>query len=602
MKLLKSVITRSVLVTTLVLGGCMALLLSTANNRILQSLESDFARKSVEITGFISNQINTGTRLKRAAMIEPQLMALLEDPSLDAAALRVTHVEGVEVANMMAADQVAGNLPVLANADFSEQPSTETNGEFMSVRTPIILGAGENATLVGELLVVWDKSDYLASAAALTGFLRNAFLATAGAVALALIVSVYIIIGRPLSSMVRALSEVAGGKTDVDLPTSNTTEVRQMVETMQVFLEITKERGRLLEDLSVVMKKAQHGDFSGRVQILGEPSHERNNLRNLVNGLMIAVDAGLSETIRALEGLSNRDLTVRMGGDGEGVFGKLRDDVARTAGELNGTVHAILGRAKEVQDVAMQLSASSDQSSRRSQNNAATLEETTASISVVSDALSSTAEIANDAKSISDTANLHARKGKDVVTGLVEKMNSIRDSSMSISDIVTLIDDVAFQTNLLALNAGVEAARAGEHGRGFAVVASEVRALAQRTSESASSIKTLVSTSSDEISLGVEQARQAGESIGEIVGSIDQLVGQIADISAKARDQSAAVNEIRSAITDLDRSTQENAAVVNETSELAHELRNGSQSMMEMVTVFKIDQSDGKARSMRAVA
>ncbi|WP_341368660.1 methyl-accepting chemotaxis protein [Yoonia sp. BS5-3] len=602
MKFMKSVITRSVLVTTLVLGACMAVLLSTANNRIQLNLENDFAKKSIEITGFISNQINTGTRLKRAAMIEPQLNALLQDPSLDAAALRVTHVEGVEVANLVAEDQVASDIPAMSAPDFSLEPTTEIQGSFMSVRAPIILGAGENATLVGELVVVWDKSEYLRSAAALTGFLRNAFLATAGAVALALMISIYMIIGRPLSGMVSALTAVAQGRTDVHLPRSNTTEVRQMVDTVEVFLGITKERARLLEDLSVVMEKAKHGDFSGRVQIEGDAADERNNLRNLVNGLMVAVDTGLKETIRALEGLSNRDLTVRMGGDGEGAFGKLRDDVARTASELNATIQAIQGRAREVQQAAGRLSASSDQSSRRSQNNAATLEETTASISVVSDALSSTAQIAHDAKSISDTANMHARKGQEVVTGLVEKMNGIRDSSMSISDIVTLIDDVAFQTNLLALNAGVEAARAGEHGRGFAVVASEVRALAQRTSESASSIKTLVATSSEEISLGVEQAQQAGQSIGEIVESIDQLGNQIADISAKASDQATAIDEIRSAITDLDRSTQENAAVVNETSELAHELSNGSRSMMEMVAVFEVEQSGGQGHPMKAVA
>lgn len=590
MQFMKSVITQSVLVATLVLGGCMAVLLETASSRMLQNLEDSFTKNATEMTGFIANQINTGTRLKRTAMIEPQLLSLLEDPSIDAAAVRVTHVDGTEIAALQAPDVDRGRLPTLGVASFNTEVEIENLGDVATVRTPVILGTGENAALVGELVVIWDKSENLMAIRDLAAFLRNAFLFTAGVVAAALIVSIHLIIGRPLSKMVTALKEVSGGALDVELPRSNTTEVRQMVDTVEVFLGITRDRAALLDDLSDVMKKAQQGDFTGRIHVDGQLTDEKNNLRILVNRLIETVDTGLSEAVRALGSLSERDLTARMNGKFSGAFEKLRVDVDRTASELNSTILTIQGRAQSVQNAAMQLNASSENASSRSQSNAATLEETTASITMVSDALSSTAKIATSAKTVSADVNTHAQNGKSIVDGLVSCMDSINANSASISEIVGLIDDVAFQTNLLALNAGVEAARAGEHGKGFAVVASEVRALAQRTQESASNTNSLVSTSAAEIARGVEQATQAGKSIEEIVLSIQQLDGEISDISIKASDQTAAVDEVRAAITALDRSTQESAEMISQTSSLASELRDSSRSMMEMVAVFNVDE------------
>jgi methyl-accepting chemotaxis protein len=601
MHLLKSVIARSVLVAILVLGACMTVLLITANNRISENLSTSFRTNSLETTGFIANQINTGTRLKRSAMIEPQIGALLQDASIDAIAVRVTNIDGTEMIFNTADGYQLNQLPPLEAPDFSEETKIVSHDKELVVRTPVVLGAGENAILVGELIVVWDRSEYLSSVSSLTNFLRNAFLVTVTIVSAALMISIYLIIGKPLSTMVRVLTAVSNGTTDIELPKSNTTEVRRMVDTVEVFLNLTKERANLLEDLSVVMTRARRGDFSGRVQVEGDANDERNELRNLVNGLMKSVDGGIGETVRALEALSNRDLTQRMHGDFEGAFGKLSDDFRRTSSELNSTVLSIVRCAEDVQKVAVQLDAASDDSSRRAQSNTANLEETTAAITQVSEALSSTAKIANKAKSVSVDATMHAHKGKDTVNELVQKMNDIHRNSSSISDMVALIDDVAFQTNLLALNAGVEAASAGEHGRGFAVVASEVRALAQRTTESASNIKSLVAASSEDISNGMEQAAQAGKSIGEIAASIEQLENQISDISAKVSDQSSIVDEICTAVTVLDRNTQQSTNSINQTSILSNELRSESQSLMDIVSVFKVAR-DGTVVMDRSVA
>jgi len=589
MGILNSAIARLVIVTTLVLGGCMAALLLAANERIGANLERNFFEKSANITGFVSDQIATGARLKREAMIAPQLDALLNDEALGVVALRVTHIDGTEVVKTADPAFRAQSESLIGQPDFSEETSFADSPDLLASRTAIVLGTGGNATLVGELAVVWDKAKYLESANELSRFLRNAFYATAAIVALVVSGCLYLVIGRPLSQIVRALRLVSSGEDEVTLPKPSTHEIREIVETIHAFLSMTRDRAILLEDLTTVLSHAEDGDFSQRLEIDGDPEDEQNRLPKMVNDLMATVDSGLGEAVRALGALADRDLTAKMEGQFRGAFGRLRDDVDRSATELNTTIRSIMERASEVRTAAEKLNEASNASALRSQSNAATLEETTASISTVAEALSSSAQIATNAKEVSDQAESHARHGKDVVDDVVSSMAKIQESSADITEIVALIDDVAFQTNLLALNAGVEAARAGEHGKGFAVVASEVRALAQRTSESAANIKSLVATSVDDIGKGVEQAKQAGTSIDEMVEAIIQVTSQISDISGNAREQANAVEEIRSAITALDRNTQENAGMVHETAELARALQNGSADMLGMVSVFQID-------------
>ncbi len=594
MRFAKSIIGQSVGTMLLVLGLCMAALLFAANNKISNQMSENFRTDSTNLTAFVAKQINTGTRLKRGAMIEPQLTALLADEKLAAAAIRVTHTEGLEIISAIGDQYQAAEMPPFNEADFSETPSTQTFDGFVLVRTPILLGSGADQVLVGELAVMWDRSAYLPTVRAITIFLQTAFLATALIVAAASMASIYFVIGRPISKTVKALAAVSNGQADVTLPKSNTTEIRQMVDTIATFLNMTQERAKLMEDLSEVISSAQKGDFSRRVTLQDDQNGDRGNLRVIVNELIETVDAGLTETVGALDSLSNRDLTVQMRGNFEGAFKKLSDDVNRTANELDVTVNAILRTANEVQTMSHHLSSSSEELSQRTQHNAGTLEETSASISLVAEAVTSAAEFANIAREESANVTRHATSGKDVVDKLVDNMSRIQTNSEDISDIVTLIDDIAFQTNLLALNAGVEAARAGEHGRGFAIVASEVRGLAQRTSESAAKITALVTTSATEVASGVEQANQAGKSITEIVNAISVLSNQITEISSKASEQAKSISEIRAAINELDTSTQQNASMVDKTSELANDMRYGSATMLETLQSFTVNPASSQ--------
>ena len=602
MGIARSIITKSAILIVVVLGACMFILLTAANSRIVQNLEESFVSGAIEVTELVATQVNTGTRLQRESMIAPAIDAFLDNDGLSAVRTRITHVDGATV--------VLQDAPGFAGAGafspprFVQETSTEVVGNYLHVQSPIILGTGENATLVGELAVMWDKTAFQATANDITSFLGNAFLATAVTVAMAAMASTYFVIGRPLANTVHALKAVSNTEADVDLPHSNATEIKQMVDTIKVFLGLTQERAMMLEDFTVMMEKSREGDFSDRIAIDGDPDEERNRLRGLVNDLVMTVDGGLNETVKSLDAFAIRDLTVQMRGDFKGTFKKLQDDMNRAATALRQTMNGISVHAREIEEVAGILNVSSDDSSRRTQSNAATLEETAAAISQVSDALTGTVEIVKTAQSVSENADEHAGSGKTVIDGLVSRMHSIHESSAKISEIVTLIEDVAFQTNLLALNAGVEAARAGEHGKGFAVVASEVRALAQRTSQSTSSIKSLVSASTEEVSIGVSQASKAGSSIDEIVNSIQALKSQIGEISDNASDQANSVSEIRNAVLALDRSTQENAAVVENNSNLAKELQGASVAMTQLLAAFKLDDDDARSlqRQVKSVA
>ena len=234
--------------------------------------------------------------------------------------------------------------------------------------------------------------------------------------------------------------------------------------------------------------------------------------------------------------------------------------------------------------------------SSRTEQQASALEETAAAMEQLGATLRQNASHAGQADQLAKSASAVAGRGGDAVSRVVQTMRGINESSRRIGDIIGTIDGIAFQTNILALNAAVEAARAGEQGRGFAVVAAEVRSLAQRSAEAAREIKGLIATSVERVAQGTAQVDEAGATMSEVVDSIARVTVIMAEISIASREQSAGVAQDIQAVTEMDRTTQQNAALVEQSAAAAESLRDQAQALVQRVASFKLSDAQARAK------
>jgi methyl-accepting chemotaxis protein len=235
-----------------------------------------------------------------------------------------------------------------------------------------------------------------------------------------------------------------------------------------------------------------------------------------------------------------------------------------------------------------EISASSNDLSKRTEQQAASLEQTAAALDQITATVKKTAEGAVQARSAVATAKTDAETSGGVVGHAVTAMGEIEQSSRQISNIIGVIDEIAFQTNLLALNAGVEAARAGDAGRGFAVVASEVRALAHRSAQAAKEIKDLISASNAQVAVGVNLVGETGKALTRIVAQIAEINGVVTDIAASAQEQAIGLNEVNTAVNQMDQVTQQNAAMVEQSTAASYALASEAEDLTRMMSQFKV--------------
>ena len=300
-----------------------------------------------------------------------------------------------------------------------------------------------------------------------------------------------------------------------------------------------------------------------------------------------------------LSALAGGDLTYNLDVAFPPEFQKLKDDFNAAVGELRTAMGSIARATANIHGGSGEISQASDDLSRRTEQQAASLEETAAAMTEITATVQNSAIGANEANKLVAATQADAQQSSKVVAAAVEAMAGIEKSSQQITQIITVIEKIAFQTNLLALNASVEAAHAGEAGRAFAVVANEVRALAQRSADAAQEIGQLISTSSAQVDSGVKLVGDAGNALERIIGSVDEISGLVSQIAMAADQQSSALAQVNTAVTEMDKVTQQNAAMVEESTAAARSLADEATGLSNLVGRFQTGQ---EAAPVRAVA
>ncbi|MFZ1992044.1 MAG: methyl-accepting chemotaxis protein [Alphaproteobacteria bacterium] len=309
----------------------------------------------------------------------------------------------------------------------------------------------------------------------------------------------------------------------------------------------------------------------------------------------------VSELASGLGALSEGDLTTRIEDEFVGEYEKLRADFNGAMTKMQESMQSVLAGTNGISTGAGEISQASDDLSQRTERQAASLEETAAALEEITATVKKTAENAKEASKIVAVAKTAAEEGGNVVETAVAAMNEIERSSKQITEIIGVIDKIAFQTNLLALNAGVEAARAGDAGKGFAVVASEVRALAQRSSEAAKEIETLIKASGAQVEKGARLVGETGQSLKKIVGQVIEINSLVTEVAQAAQQQSTGIDEVNTAVGQMDQVTQQNAAMVEEATAAARSLASETEELARVVSFFKVGEAEAEpARKPRA--
>ncbi len=358
-------------------------------------------------------------------------------------------------------------------------------------------------------------------------------------------------IARPLTEMTGALGQLAAGRMDVQVP--------------------VEERDDEVGDLAAAMTGLRN-------QLVAAERSKQEQAALIVDSIGSGLDA-----------LSHGDLTARVDADLAGPFAKLKHDFNDAMAAVSTAMGAVSVSALGITNGAGDIRQASDDLSHRTEQQAASLEETAAAMEEITSNVKQSAESAARTNVMVVETRRDAEQSGEVVQKAMDAMSGIERSSNEISEIIAVIDGIAFQTNLLALNAGVEAARAGDAGRGFAVVASEVRALAQRSADAAKDVKTRINASSEQVRLGVSLVGETGKSLTRIIGRIGEIDGLISEIADAAEQQATGLQQVNTAVSEMDGVTQQNAAMVEQATAAARSLADEANTLASEVARFTLD-------------
>ena len=381
-------------------------------------------------------------------------------------------------------------------------------------------------------------------------------------------------ISRQMTAMTDAMRALAAGDNHVVVPAiGQRNEMGEMAAAVQVFKD------------AAIAKIRLEGEATGARRLTDE---ERSRSAAALAGVSQQQNLVVQAIGTGLKRLSAGELVYRIAEKFPPEYEQLRADYNEAMANLNETMKVVAANASAIGSGTAEISTAADDLSRRTEQQAASLEETASALDEITATVRKTAQGAKHARQVVGTAKSNAEHSGQVVRQAVEAMSGIEKSSNEITQIIGVIDEIAFQTNLLALNAGVEAARAGDAGRGFAVVASEVRALAQRSAEAAKEIKALISTSSVQVEQGVQLVGQTGQALSLIVGQVGEIDGIVGEISSSAQEQATGLDQVNSAVNQMDQVTQQNAAMMEQSTAASHALSQETAELRRLIDRFDL--------------
>ena len=350
-----------------------------------------------------------------------------------------------------------------------------------------------------------------------------------------------------------------------------------------------KSISQVIAEINVAMQHLSQGSFDARVNASAQG--ELLLMKQAVNTTLDTLEQLVTDLVRVAKAEMQGDLTIISNGNYLGRFEELQEARSASTERIKEVVTMALQASQVVSDAAGQVSQGSSDLSSRVQEQAAALEQTSATMHEMTTAVQANTDNATKVAELAKEVQGQSNDGVQVMQQTIEAMKSIQESSSKISEIVSIIDSIAFQTNLLALNAAVEAARAGEHGRGFAVVASEVRALAGKSADAAKDIKGLIEDSVQRIDAGTKLADKSGEMLSTISESVKEVTNMIEAISSASKEQTTGISQVHQAIAGIDRVTQENAALVEETTAASESLNHEASELRQNMSFFKTGQN-----------
>jgi methyl-accepting chemotaxis protein len=390
-------------------------------------------------------------------------------------------------------------------------------------------------------------------------------------------------ISAPLNALSRTMEVLAQGSVDVDVVgAQRKDEVGAMALSVQVF-----------KDNALALRTAE----AAQQRLSAETEAERARNQQAAEAAAREQAFVMENIATGLTRLAEGDLTYRVDAQFPQAYQRLQSDFNGAIAQMEEAMRTIVHTASSIGSGSDEIASAADDLSRRSEQQAASLEETAAALDEITATVKRSSAGAVEASRVVTSTRADAERSSVVVRGAVEAMNQIEKSSQSISQIIGVIDEIAFQTNLLALNAGVEAARAGDAGRGFAVVAQEVRALAQRSADAAKEIKTLISTSSQQVGQGVSMVGQTGDALQAIVGKVSEIDALVSEIAASGQEQATGLNQVNAAVNQMDQTVQQNAAMVEQSTAASHALKGEANNLMQMIGRFQVSGASAAARS-----